>query len=362
METSSENRSLANLEGFRLIASVLIVANHYFQYLHLPTGGLHLAVDLFFVISGIVIAMIYQGRLLDIASYSGFVRKRIARLYPLHIATLLFYVIAGGLIAAGYMSPENAEKYNPNEIIPNLLMIHAWSPSGVISYNYVSWSISAEFFVYLCFPLLLFAVTRGFGLGFLACVALLLAAIAISHLMVGTELPELNWRFGALRAVPSFAFGVWLWVYRERLSKVTLLRTCAGPATLAGTICLLALMAVYPSDYILLACVYVVVVGAFICDLTGRRTFASWPLISNRGYLTYSIYMLHTVIATIVISFLFPRIFGRSQSAVVAAVVCSVALTYIVAYASYWWFETPLRAWLGGTRTSKAASASQTVS
>ena len=353
MDNSLEDRSLASLEGLRFIASAMIVADHYFQYLHLEAGGLQLAVDLFFVISGIVIAMIYQGRIRSLASYSGFVRKRIARLYPLHFATLLFYVIIGALIATGRIAPESAEKYNARELVPNLLMIHAWSPSGVISYNYVSWSISAEFFVYLCFPLILFAVTRGFGSGLLVCVALLLTAMALSHVTLGYALPKLNWQFGAIRAVPSFAFGVWLWAHRDRLSKVGLLRACAGPATVVGMTCLLGLIAFYPSDYLLLACVYVTAVGAFVCDLTGRHTFASWTPLSCRGYLTYSIYMLHTVIATIVISFIFPRLLGRSPSAVVAAVACSAALTYAAAYASYWYFEKPLRSYIGGKRPPK---------
>jgi peptidoglycan/LPS O-acetylase OafA/YrhL len=350
VEKTQENGSFASLEGLRLIASVSIVADHYFRYLHLASQGLHLAVDLFFVISGIVIAMVYQGRVHDLESYSGFVRKRIARLYPLHLATLLFYVIIGALIATGRIAPENAEKYDPSEIIPNLLMIHAWSPFGVISYNYVSWSISAEFFVYLCFPLILYVVARGLLVGFAVCVALLLVAIALSHIVVGTELPELNWRFGALRAVPSFSFGVWLWVHRDRLLKVGILRAYAGSAILVGMATILALIVFYPADYLLLGYVYVVAVSAFICDLTGSRTFASWAPISGRGYLTYSIYMLHTVIATIVISFIFPRILGESRSAVLAAVTCSAVLTYAAAYVSYWYFERPLRLYIGGKR------------
>lgn len=358
MEKVQEGRSLASLEGLRLIASILIVTNHYLEYLHLPTRGFHLAVDLFFVISGIVIAMIYQGRIGDRASYLGFVRRRIARLYPLHLATLLFYIIIGALIATGRMTPENTEKYNPNEILPNLLMIHAWSPFGVISYNYVSWSISAEFFVYLCFPLILYVVARGFIGGFAVCVALLLTAVALSQIVTGIELPELSWQFGALRAVPSFALGVWLWVNRDRLLKFGLLHVWAAPAMMVGMATILGLMVFYPSDYLLLACVYLVAVSAFVCDLVGRPTFASWAPISSRGYLTYSIYMLHTVIATIVISFLFPRIFGKSPSAVLAAVACSAVLTYAAAYVSYRYFETPLRSYIGGKRPPKAMAAS----
>jgi peptidoglycan/LPS O-acetylase OafA/YrhL len=352
-----EGRSFASLEGLRLIASILIVTNHYLEYLHLPTRGFHLAVDLFFVISGIVIAMIYQGRICDSASYLGFVRRRVARLYPLHLATLLFYIIIGALIATGRMAPENAEKYNPNEIIPNLLMIHAWSPFGVISYNYVSWSISAEFFVYLCFPLILYVVARGFIGGLAVCVALLLTAIALSQIVAGTELPELSWKLGVLRALPSFALGVWLWVNQDKLLKVGSLHVCAGPAMVVGMATILGLMMFYPSDYLLLGCVYVVVASAFVCDLTGRHTFASWTPISSRGYLTYSIYMLHTVIATIVISFIFPQIFGKSPSAVLAAVTCSAVLTYAAAYLSYRYFETPLRSYLGGKRPPKTLAA-----
>ena len=235
-------------------------------------------------------------------------------------------------------------------------MIHAWSPSGVISYNYVSWSISAEFFVYLCFPLILYVVARGFLAGLAVCVALLVVAIVLSHSVVGTELPELNWRFGALRAVPSFSFGVWLWVHRNRLLKIGSFQEYAGPALLAAMAAVFALIVFYPADYLLLGCVYVVAVGAFICDLRGYRTFASWAPISSRGYLTYSIYMLHTVVATVVISFIFPRVFGKSESAILAAIVCSAGLTYAAAYASYWHFETPLRAYIGGRRPPLAAA------
>jgi peptidoglycan/LPS O-acetylase OafA/YrhL len=358
VERVQEGRSFASLEGLRLIASILIVTNHYLEYLHLPTRGFHLAVDLFFVISGIVIAMIYQGRIRDRASYLGFVRRRVARLYPLHLATLLFYIIIGALVATGRIAPEDTEKYNPKEIIPNLLMIHAWSPFGVISYNYVSWSISAEFFVYLSFPLILYVVARGFVGGFAVCVALLLTAIALSQTVAGTELPELSWKLGALRAVPSFALGVWLWVHQDRLLKTGSLHVCAGPAMLVGMATILGLMVFYPSDYLLLACIYLVVVSAFVCDLAGRRTFASWAPISSRGYLTYSIYMLHTVLATIVISFIFPRIFGKSPNAVLAAVACSAVLTYAAAYVSYWYFEAPLRSYIGGKRPSKTVAAS----
>jgi hypothetical protein len=54
-------------------------------------------------------------------------------------------------------------------------------------------------------------------------------------------------------------------------------------------------------------------------------------------------------------SFVFPRVFGKSEGAILAAIVCSAGLTYAAAYASYWHFETPVRAYIGGRRPPLAA-------
>ena len=63
----SENRAFPSLEGLRLLASVAIVTWHYLHYLKLPAPRFHLAVDMFFVISGIVIAHVYAGRIASAA-------------------------------------------------------------------------------------------------------------------------------------------------------------------------------------------------------------------------------------------------------------------------------------------------------
>jgi peptidoglycan/LPS O-acetylase OafA/YrhL len=74
----------------------------------------------------------------------------------------------------------------------------------------------------------------------------------------------------------------------------------------------------------------------------GRRTLVSWRPLSSRGYLTYSIYMLHTVVATIVIAVL-PRIFGTSPWATAGLVTFAALVTFCLAELSYRYFETPLR-------------------
>ncbi len=56
------------------------------------TWHFNLFVDLFFVVSGFVIACQYFGRVSDAASIGRFLWRRLARIYPLHLATLAFYL------------------------------------------------------------------------------------------------------------------------------------------------------------------------------------------------------------------------------------------------------------------------------
>ena len=208
----SGERRLDSLEGLRFLSSVAIVAGHYIPYAIGETrfiSRLHLAVDLFFVISGIVIANLYAGRIATVRDWLGFMVKRVARLYPLHLATLAFYVAIGLLVWSGKVQPADGARYDPAAIIPNLLLVHAWSPSGTISFNYVSWSISAEIFVYLAFPLIALGVQRRAALSLAGIVGLFVVFAWYAETQIGLPLTRLSWQAGVLRAIPGFAFGVW---------------------------------------------------------------------------------------------------------------------------------------------------------
>ena len=65
----------------------------------------------------------------------------------------------------------------------------------------------------------------------------------------------------------------------------------------------------------------------------------TWPI---------RVYMLHTVAATIVISFLFPRLIGLAPWAIVMAVAVASAagILFFCARLSLRYFESPMRVWL----------------
>lgn len=339
---------LDSLEGLRFLSSAAIVAGHYVPYaVSTPLiGRLHLAVDLFFVISGIVIAERYAGRIAQLRDWLVYMVRRIGRLYPLHLATLGFYVAIGVLVWTGKVTPSDAARYNPAAIVPNLLMVQAWRLDAPISFNYVSWSISAEFFVYLVFPLVLAAV-RPRALVALAGILAVFALFAwIAETEVGRPLTRLDWRGGVLRAIPSFAFGVWLHCHLPALER-RLAPHRARTLLHAVLILLAMLLIVRTGEYATLAVIWLTVALAYRCDRGRLPTWVSAAWLSRRGELTYSLYMLHTVVATVLLAVLFPRLLGTTPAARAAGVLLALPVLYFAARLSLARFETPLRRAIG---------------
>jgi peptidoglycan/LPS O-acetylase OafA/YrhL len=348
------SNTFLSLEGLRFVSSLAIVAFHYVYYLpgHLDRWTLKfgIAVDLFFVISGIVIGTNYIGRVQGLDQYGDFVRRRIARLYPLHLATLAFYVCVGLALSYGLLKVTNASRYDFSDLLPNLLLVHAWGFSSLISFNYVSWSISAELFLYLIFPLVALAVARGLVVG-LASVALSFGiAVFFSHLVYGVPFTQLGaGTMAIIRACPSFALGVWLCLHCNQLFAQISSRWLV--AVFHGSFVVLAVCAIYQvDDYILLMLAYLVVATALACDVRNIPTLASWSVLSSMGCLTYSTYMLHLVMATIFMRVLVPKLLGESPTAMVAGVAMAIGATLFAAMLSYRFFEEPLRQSINGIR------------
>ncbi len=120
------------LTGVRGVAAAVIVVYH-FGDVQLATGGTgsffripygYLLVDLFFMLSGYVMALTYRDAFLHLTgkAFAHFMLKRVARLYPAYFIIGLFYVAK---IAAG-LSGEKLEMYSAWDWTGNLLMMTGW--------------------------------------------------------------------------------------------------------------------------------------------------------------------------------------------------------------------------------------------
>lgn len=93
--TDRQRRKFLTLDGLRGVAALGVVAGHYTDFFGgNPLPGAHIAVDLFFVMSGFVVAYSYEDRLLNGMSLRDFAVIRVIRLAPLYWLGTAIAVVA----------------------------------------------------------------------------------------------------------------------------------------------------------------------------------------------------------------------------------------------------------------------------
>jgi peptidoglycan/LPS O-acetylase OafA/YrhL len=153
------DRRLPALTGLRIFAALAV----YFNHLGGPHGAPgfvrsffesgYCGVTIFFVLSGFVLAYNYFDEMTRprVKEIYEFFLARFARVYPLYLLVLAYIVFdlhAGGLSIDGWWR--------------NALGIQAWDPNVLhaFSFDAPAWSVSVEFFLYACFPLLVPLIAR----------------------------------------------------------------------------------------------------------------------------------------------------------------------------------------------------------
>lgn len=169
-------QEIAGITGARGLAAISVVLFHFgselaeilpsFAHLEPVWKQGYLGVDLFFMVSGFVLAYVYADQaVLGVFSFREFCLRRFARIYPNYAASLL--ALLALVLAAGLVDRQIDGEYSELEFVSQALVVHALPIPGVYSraaaWNYPSWSVSAEVFAYVAlFPLLLWLFTRRY--------------------------------------------------------------------------------------------------------------------------------------------------------------------------------------------------------
>lgn len=334
-----------HLDALRIIAACAVVILHYADYVksraighfvYEHTQHFNLFVDLFFVISGFVIASQYLGKVDGIRSISRFLWRRLARIYPLHLATLAFYLVVAAAIHGNLANTDNAVRYPPSDIPAQLLLLHALIGER-LTFNFPSWSLSAEMFCYTIFPLLALVAARRRNL-LLPLITILIALNSLFALATGTG-PWASWinHGGVFRAFPAFILGVACSLYRDRISQWRI-----PPATLTIALAGFTLLGWSVSETVALGCIYIVAVIAIHCDCAERHTLMTRLNIARGSPFTYSCYMLHIPVATVVIT-LGGRFISGGPDRELALIPVAIAVLAAASIVSYRYFEAPAR-------------------
>ncbi|AAK22335.1 acyltransferase family protein [Caulobacter vibrioides] len=284
------------LTALRFFAAFWVVLYHYWPNLDvgftpaIASKG-YLGVEAFFVLSGFILCHVYlagfgEGRF----RYGDFLWNRLARVYPLHLATL---VGVGAMALAGAVA---GLAVDPNilswpSLPANLLLVHAWGLAPVAGWNHASWSISAEWFAYLTFPVFAFAAWRLRSrplVAVLAALALIAVIYPVFEALAGFSLTEATIRWGALRIVPCFAYGCALHALWRSGRFPTRL---AGPGAAVLGLAILAAIQLGAPDLSI-----VMLLGGLIFMLASLASagsrFATQKTFVYLGEISYSTYMI----------------------------------------------------------------------
>ncbi len=217
------------LTGLRIVAAAWVVLFHFhFTGLDgvaaavdvfgpLVTAGA-LGVDLFFVLSGFVIAHTYLDRLgpaLQVAPTARFVWARACRIWPAY--AVVFHLFGIWVIARLVWGSDDRiafQAVQPVVSLPaylqQLVLVQLWDSPFFDGASWVgsTWSISAEWLAYLLFPVaaLVFHRLRDLPVALLAAGSLaLMTPIAWAYLLTGSPYHPWSW---AVRVLCGFGAGV----------------------------------------------------------------------------------------------------------------------------------------------------------
>ncbi|MES2070053.1 MAG: acyltransferase [Pseudomonadota bacterium] len=222
------NKNMLALTSVRGVAALVVLfyhlnqtfeSSHLFFYEIFQHG--YLGVDLFFVLSGFIMAYVYGRKSVShqfMGFYKKFILTRLARVYPLHLVTLAATLLLV-LVLPGFRE-SYPQFFTKTSFILNLFLIQNWGFVG-ISWNTASWSISAEWFMYLLFPIMLF-INQKFNISSKRWALFLFAAMVLSaHYLI---IFILGWRDyggmsagGMVRVFFEFSLGFLLFFLRDTL-------------------------------------------------------------------------------------------------------------------------------------------------
>jgi peptidoglycan/LPS O-acetylase OafA/YrhL len=250
----------------------------------------NLAVDLFFILSGFVIALNYGDRLAgDWRATGDFLFRRFARIYPLHLLILAgfaFYVGAAILFGSATVGGQD-----PGYFLASLLLVQNWGFFGALKWNVPAWSISTEAFAYLLFPVLLrlFAARRRPSWLLALLVLLLGLSVPAFFAATGFAFPDAVPQTGLFRCVVQFAMGMLLCELWRRLRG----RAWAMPF-LGAAVALGLAYAFFGIPVVALAWAALVLGLAFT-----RNTPLDTPFLVWLGRISYATYLCHYLALTI---------------------------------------------------------------
>ena len=348
------------LESLRGIAALLVVLYHVpawnpmIHNISIIRSGF-MMVDLFFVLSGFVIYTAYANRINTFYELAKFQFLRFGRLYPVH---LLFLILFLGIEVLKYvlqhhfgiasLSKQPFEQNNLAAFVRDVFMIKAfWPNEQAITFNSPAWSISAEFYTYLIFGLIVlnFSTFKNY----------IFAALGLSAAMILLVYQPEHYDF-MLRCIAGFFIGCMLALGISKVKDSVIL----SPYWIPVCFLLIGAFMVFGHDAKALKVMIYPLTCLLISSILLSRDhfwkhFLSHPALVWLGTISFSLYMSHGLVLwfyqqTIRVLFRRPEVIVEGLSIPQFELALAITLTIgflavclLVAHITYKLIESPFR-------------------
>ena len=220
LQRQGKTRTFHCLDALRGIAAAVVVTRHapaFFGVGLFPSSVL--GVDLFFVMSGFVIAHAYQDRLERGMGTLEFLRVRLIRLYPLYIlGTVIGALVALSTVVVGVRSAQTGLQWQGPDLLRSFVLSVFLLPTPPVSdamdslypLNAVAWSLAFEIVINVLFAATHRLWTDRAIVALMAVSAVLMAVVTFANGDI-----DIGWRWptllpGLTRTFYSFPAGVLL--------------------------------------------------------------------------------------------------------------------------------------------------------
>jgi peptidoglycan/LPS O-acetylase OafA/YrhL len=344
------------LDGIRGLAALLVVIFHAAQFFGgRPFPKSYLAVDVFFLLSGAVVANAYEHRLKSGLSVARFTWLRIVRIYPLYLlGTVLgiFAVLAFGIkLGAGF----------PLTLGGALLLLPTFSTLILFPFNMPSWSLAVELWGNIAYAVTLKQLGDRMIIAIMAVCAIAMAVVLRRTTLHSVDLGVMRIFFyvGYVRFGYSFLAGVLLYRWFMQYHGPAGARASSPYAWLvAASVTAVLMMA--PSaaigpyyDFVAVTIVFPILI---YWGMRFRATGFSALIFNVLGILSYPMYMLHDPLMVMTKS-ASVMLTGQKIDAYAPYAGFGILFTVIVlSWLANRYYDEPVRAWLAKTFKRKAVA------
>jgi peptidoglycan/LPS O-acetylase OafA/YrhL len=310
---------LRALTGVRFFAALWVVVYHsvrhnsgllhanYPNALHVvaPVAGAGArGVDLFFMLSGFVLALTYLDRMggrLELRGTLRFLWLRLARIWPLYILVLLGAAVLRILRHEAWGTSDTATLTWAN-LLRQALMVQQWfkPEQGPVSWVGPAWSLSAEWLAYLVFPVVVLAVALGHR-RLRARTLLLLSVLTMVPLVVSIsshgDLTDWVW---IPRILCEFVTGMVLCAGLSRLDLTPQGRRLAGVGAIASVAAVVGWLYVVraaelaPHDASFVVVLFLPLIACLAIGTGPLNAFLSTRALVLGGGISYALYLVHS--------------------------------------------------------------------